>query len=97
MRTFDAANYLETEEDIAIYLDEIVSLNDPALFAEALGDVARARGMKAIAEKTGKSREGLYQSFSKQGNPSFATTQQLLDSIGLQFHIAPKKIVTPST
>ena len=46
---WDAADYLKTRKDIAIYLDEILKIaredNMPELFIEALGDVTRAQGM----------------------------------------------------
>lgn len=40
---FDAAPYLDSEASIAAYLTDILSANDPALLAAALGDIARAR------------------------------------------------------
>ncbi|MDN5872309.1 MAG: putative addiction module antidote protein, partial [Nitrococcus sp.] len=42
---FDAAEYLNSEEDVAAYLTSVLEENDPALLAAALGDIARARGM----------------------------------------------------
>lgn len=44
---FDAAEYLNSEEDIAAYLAAVVDDNDPALLAAAFGDIARARGIEA--------------------------------------------------
>ena len=37
---FDAAEYLNSEEDIAAYLTTVIEENDPALLAAALGDIA---------------------------------------------------------
>jgi len=42
---FDAAGYLNSEEDIAAYLTTDIEENDPTLLAAALGGIARARGM----------------------------------------------------
>ena len=42
---WDPAKYLETEEQIAAYLDDIFKSDDPDLIITAIGDVARARGM----------------------------------------------------
>lgn len=42
---FDPAEYLETEEGQAAYLDEAFATGDLAFIADALGVVARARGM----------------------------------------------------
>ncbi len=45
---FDAAEYLNSEEDVAAYLTAILEENDPALLASALGDIARSRGMTVV-------------------------------------------------
>ncbi len=50
---FDAAEYLNSEEDIAAYLTTVIEENDPALLAAALGDIARARGMSQVAKDAG--------------------------------------------
>ena len=42
-RPFDAANYLETKEDVAEYLRFAREANDPQLLNAALSDVARAK------------------------------------------------------
>lgn len=47
-RAFDAATYLDTEEDIAEYLCQVLADNDPVELAAALGDIARARGMSKL-------------------------------------------------
>lgn len=43
MRPFDAANYLETESDITVYLRLAREANDQQLLEAALSDVARAK------------------------------------------------------
>jgi hypothetical protein len=40
---FDAAEYLNSEEDTAAYLTTVLEENDPALLAAALGDVKNHR------------------------------------------------------
>lgn len=44
--TYDAAEFLESDEDIAAYLNAALDDGDPALVSAALGDIARARGMR---------------------------------------------------
>jgi probable addiction module antidote protein len=51
-RPWDAAEHLETEEDMAIYLEAALEDGDPALGAASLGDIARAKGMSEIARET---------------------------------------------
>lgn len=81
---YDTADYLETEEDIAAYLTACAEEDDPSLFLAALGDVARARSMTQLAEKTGMTRMGLYKALSGQGNPSFVTVSKVAHALGLK-------------
>ncbi len=57
---FDITEYLENDQAIAEYLTVVLEENDADLLAAALNDVARARGITAIAEIAGISREALY-------------------------------------
>lgn len=41
-RPWDAAEHLETEADMAAYLEAVLEDGDPALVAAALGDIAHA-------------------------------------------------------
>jgi probable addiction module antidote protein len=86
---WDPAEYLETEEQIAVYLEDIFKSGDPDLIIAAIGDVARARGMSKIADGTGLGREGLYKSLSQGGNPSFETVIKVLSSLGFSLRPAP--------
>ena len=87
-RPYDAAAYLRTEEDCALYLQAAIdeSDGDPSLMVAALGDIARARGMMQLAKETGLSREGLYKALSPEGNPSFATIIKVCKALGLKLH-----------
>jgi probable addiction module antidote protein len=72
-RPWDAAEHLETEEDMAAFLEAALEEGDPSLVAAVLGDIARAKGMTQIANATGLGRESLYKALSPGGNPEFAT------------------------
>ena len=85
-RTWDAAEYLESPEDMAAYLEAALEEDDPALFAAALGDIARAKGMSQIAREAGLGRESLYKALSAEGNPEFATVLKVLRSLGLKLY-----------
>lgn len=50
-RPWNAADYLENEEDIVLYLEAAFEDGDPGLIAAALGDVARAKGMTKVAKQ----------------------------------------------
>ena len=57
---FDAANYLETEDDITEYLRFVLDVADTKLLAAALRDIARARSMIKIASETELPRQSKY-------------------------------------
>ena len=82
--SWDAADYLETEADIAAYLNAAFEDGDTSVIAAALGDVARAKGMTQLAKETGITRDGLYKALSPTGNPSFDTVQKILRAFGLR-------------
>ena len=85
---WEPARYLESDEDVAAYLDAALDEDDPALLAAALGDVARAKGMTEIARETGLGRESLYKALSTGGNPEFGTVQKVVRSLGLKIRIS---------
>jgi len=86
-RPWDAAEYLETEEDPITYLDAAFEDGDPALILAVIGDIARAKGMTRVAAEAGLGRESLYKSLSSSGNPEFATVLKVLSTLGLQLHV----------
>lgn len=81
---YDTADYLDTEEDIRLYLEACQEEGDPALVAAALGDIARARNMSQLAKDVGMTRAGLYKALSPDGNPSFATISRVAKALGLK-------------
>ena len=52
-KPWDPAEFLDSDEAVAAYIDAALDDGDPALVAAALGDVARARGMSRLAVETG--------------------------------------------
>lgn len=85
----DPSKHLETEADMAAYLEAAFEEGDPALVATALGDIARAKGMAQIARDTGLRRESLYKALSSEGNPEFATIMKVVGALGLKLHASP--------
>ncbi|MCY4529631.1 MAG: putative addiction module antidote protein [Chloroflexi bacterium] len=86
-RPWDPAEHLETEEDMAAYLNVALEDGDLSLIMAALGDIARARRMTKVAQETGLGRESLYKSLSSNGNPEFATVLKVVHSFGLQLRV----------
>lgn len=86
---WDPAQHLESEEDMAAYLEAALAEGDPALVAAALGDIARAKGMTQLARETGLGRESLYKALSPSGNPELATVMKVVAALGLKLRAAP--------
>lgn len=85
---WDASEYLETEEDMAAYLNAALEDGDTSVVAAALGDIARAKGMIQLSKETGITRDGLYKALSPTGNPSFDTVQKVIRAFGLKLNVA---------
>lgn len=88
---WDPAEHLETEEDMAAYLEAALEDGDAALVAAALGDIARAKGMTQIAREAGLGRESLYKALSPEGNPELATVLKVVRALGLSLHASTRQ------
>lgn len=85
---YDVAEHLRTPEEMAAYLDAWLeeAPDDAAGIAEALGNIARAKGMSQVAKDAGLSRESLYRALSADGNPTFATVLKVARALGVKLH-----------
>ena len=86
---FDAADYLDTAEARAEYMTAALETGDVEFIRDAVGVVARARGMTKIAKETGLSRESLYKALGETGNPEFATIMRIVGALGLKLSAHP--------
>ncbi len=84
---FDAADYLASDGRIEAYLNAVIEEGDPKAFAAALGTVARARGMAAVARHAGMGRESLYKTLSTDGNPGFGSVLKVLGALGYSLEL----------
>jgi probable addiction module antidote protein len=84
------ADHIKTKDDVIGYLEAALEENDTELLFAVIGDIARSEGMTQLARELNLSRESLYRSFSKAGNPSFATVIKLLDLLGYRIEIKQK-------
>jgi probable addiction module antidote protein len=87
LKEFDASAYLDNEEVIAEFLTAALEDGDPEVFLSAIGQVAKARGMSAIAESTGLGRESLYKAFAPGAKPRYETVQKVLQSLGVKINV----------
>ena len=84
---FDVVDYLKTEKDIAGYLNAVLEDGDPALFVAAIGDISRAKGMSAIAKKSGVTRESLYRALKIEARPRFETVAKVIHALGMKLSV----------
>jgi probable addiction module antidote protein len=84
---FDAAEYLDSEERQVAYITAALETGDADFVRDALGIVARARGMSGIAKNAGLNRESLYKALGEDGNPEFATVMRIVHALGLTLSV----------
>lgn len=86
---WDSSSYLETEEDMVLYLQACIDEAgyNPAFIAKALGNIAKARGMSQLAQETGLGRESLYKSLSGEVVPSFDTILKVMKALNLKLTV----------
>jgi probable addiction module antidote protein len=86
---FEISDYLDSNEMIAEYLNEVIENGNETDLVKAIGHVAKAIGMTKIAEKSGMSRPSLYKALSDGAKPQFATIMKVLRAIGGQITVNP--------
>ena len=84
---FDASAYLDDEEVIAEYLAASLDDENPDVFLAAIANVAKARGMASVAEKTGLGRESLYKALKPGAKPRYDTVMKVVRSLKLRLSI----------
>ena len=86
---FDIADYLDSNEMIAEYLNIVLEEGDDSQIIVAIGNIAKAIGMTKIAEETGMSRPSLYKALSDGAKPQFSTIMKVLKAVGGQIRVNP--------
>lgn len=90
---YDPAEALDGPEAIAIFMADAFETGNADHIAQALGVVAKAKGMSQLAKETGLDRKQLYRSFSTDGNPTLKTLLAVTQALGIDLttrpHVAP--------
>jgi probable addiction module antidote protein len=89
-KVWDAADYINTKEDAAAYLEAALEENDTALLLAVISDIARSKGMTQIAKNLNITCESLASSLSLDNNPSFSAVVKVLDNLGFQLSVKQK-------
>jgi probable addiction module antidote protein len=84
---YDPSAFLDDDEVIAEYLTAALEDENPDVFLAAVGNVAKARGMSAIAEYTGLGRESLYKAMTPGAKPRYDTVLKVLNSLGVKLTV----------
>ena len=86
---FDPAEHLGSAEGQAELLADAFATGDPSYIANALGIVARARGMTAVAKEAGVTREALYKALRPDGDPRLSTLLGVTKALGVKITAEP--------
>jgi len=88
---FDPAEMLDSPEALAEYLSLALAENDLAAVVDALGVVARARGMAELAREAGLQQEHLCKALSPGGDPDLDTVVRVARALGLRLSVEPAR------
>ncbi len=86
---FDASELLDTPARRAAYLSAAFETGDVEEIRDALGIVARGRGLAEVARDANLSRTSLYKTLGGNGNPEFGTVVRVLASLGIRLSAIP--------
>jgi len=84
LKPFDTSAFLDDDEVVAEYLTAALEDSNPDVFLAAVGQVAKARGMSAVAESTGLGRESLYKALTPGAKPRYDTVLKVLHGLGVK-------------
>ena len=90
-RPYDGSEFLGRTEGQAELLNDALQSGHPGYIADALGTIARARGMTDLARITGIGRQSLYAALAEQGNPTLDTLMKVLDALNLELSATQKR------
>lgn len=85
---FDPSAFLDNDAVIAEYLTAALEDGDPEVFLAAVGNVAKAKGMTAIARDANLGRESLYKAFAPGAKPRYDTVLKVLNSLGVKLNVS---------
>ncbi len=85
---FDPSAFLDNDEVVAENLTAALEDGNPEVFLAAVGHVAKARGMTAIAKDAELGRESLYKAFAPGAKPRYDTVLKVLHSLGVKLNVS---------
>jgi len=88
IKPFGPSEFLDDDEVVAEYLTAALEEPNPDVFLAAVGHVAKARGMGAIAESSVLGRESLYKALAPGAKPRYDTVLRVLQSLGVKITVS---------
>ena len=88
--SLEAAFREAVEEYLVSSFEDAAELGDPRIITNALGVVARAKGMTQMARDADLSRTALYRALSEEGRPELSTIFKVMQALGLR--LAPVRV-----
>tara|TARA_R110000782_G_scaffold30289_3_gene75310 strand:+ start:721 stop:1053 length:333 start_codon:yes stop_codon:yes gene_type:complete len=96
-RTLDASEeeyYRNHPDEIDSYLatafEEYAKDSCTAALLSQLRMIARVKGISALAQETGITRNGIQKALSEQGNPKFESINAIMNAMG--YRLIPQKL-----
>jgi len=76
---FDAAEYLDSDEAVEAFLQDALDSNEPIEIADALVVIARAKGLTAVTEAAGLSKD-----MPAAAAPAWPALMKVISGLGLK-------------
>jgi len=83
----DLAPFYDSDAAQQDLLNDALASGHAGYIANALGIVARARGMSGLAAQTGVKRQQLYRALSEDGNPTLETLTKVISALGFRLSV----------
>lgn len=88
---FEPDKYFASTATQAHLIADAMKSGDAGYIADAIGIVARRRGMSDIADQAGLNRQALYSALSAGGNPTLTTLLKVLEALDLELTVRARQ------
>lgn len=87
LKDFNPFDYMETQADIQLFLEDCLSDDDPNTFIEALGLLIKKHGVTEVARESGLNRESLYKVINGKSKPQWETVFKIFKALNFKFSL----------
>lgn len=87
-KQFNPFDYMQDQAEIDAYLLECFNDENPKIFINALGHLAKHHGISDVARATGLNRESLYKAFNGKTQPKWDTVHRLMKALHIDLTVA---------